>query len=75
MRKYGKVVIYDGYVGTIVDKEGTRYIFRTRDLVDRKTFEGDFVSFNYEVFETVEMKEYVAKNVEKVSQEEMKPTE
>lgn len=74
MKKYGKILVYDGYVGNIIDSEGTKYIFTTRDLKDKKLVEGDFVSFISEVFETVEIKEYVARNIVKVSKEEIKPT-
>lgn len=74
MKKYGKVLVYDGYVGNIIDSEGTEYIFTTRDLKDKKIVEGDFVSFIFEVFETVEIKEYTARNITKVSKEEIKPT-
>ena len=75
MKKYGKVLVYDGYVGNIIDNEGTKYIFTSRDLKDKKIGEGDFVTFNSEVFETVEIKEYTARFITKVSKEDMKPTE
>ena len=75
MKKYGKLIMYDGYVGNIIDNEGTKYIFTTRDLKDRSIVEGDFVTFNSEVFETVEIKEYTARFITKVSKEDMKPTE
>ena len=74
MKKYGKVLVYDGYVGNIIDNDGTKYIFTARDLKSKNTVEGDFVSFNSEVYETVEIKEYVARNISKVSKEEIKPT-
>ena len=74
MKKYGKVLVYDGYVGNIIDNEGTKYIFTTKDLKDKKIVEGDFVTFNSEVFETVEIKEYTARFIVKVSKEEIKPT-
>lgn len=74
MKKYGKILVYDGYVGNIIDNEGTKYIFTTKDLKNKKIVEGDFVSFISEVFETVEIKEYVARNINKVSKDEMKPT-
>ena len=75
MKKYGKVLVYDGYVGNIIDNEGIKYIFTTKDLKDKKIVEGDFVSFNSEIFETVEIKEYTARFITKISKEEMKPTE
>lgn len=75
MKKYGKVLVYDGYVGNIIDNEGTKYIFTTKDLKDKKIVEGDFVSFNSEIFETVEIKEYTARAINKVSKDDIKPTE
>ena len=75
MKKYGKVLVYDGYVGNIIDNEGTKYIFTTKDLKDKKIIEGDFVSFNSEIFETVEIKEYTARAINKVSKDDIKPTE
>ena len=50
-------------------------IFTSRDLKDKKVVEGDFVSFNSEVFETVEIKEYTARFITKVSEDKMRPTE
>lgn len=75
MKKYGKVLVYDGYVGNIIDNEGIKYIFTTKDLKDKKIVEGDFVSFNSEIFETVEIKEYTARAINKVSKDDIKPTE
>ena len=74
MKKYGKVLVYDGYVGNIIDNEGIKYIFASRDLKSKKIVEGEFVSFYSELYETVEIKEYVARNITKVSKEELKPT-
>ena len=50
-------------------------IFTSRDLKDKKVVEGDFVSFNSEVFETVEIKEYIARFITKVSKDKIRPTE
>ena len=50
-------------------------IFTSRDLKDKKVVEGDFVSFNSEVFETVEIKEYTARYITKVTKEDIKPTD
>ncbi len=75
MKKIGKVLVYDGYVGNIIDNDGIKYIFTSNDLKDKTITEGEFVSFNAEVFETVEIKEYTARFIKKVSKEEMKPTE
>lgn len=74
MKKYGKVIVYDGYIGNIVDKEGIKYIFTNKDLKDKKIMVGDLVIFNSEIFETVEIKEYMARFVTKVPNEEGKST-
>ena len=50
-------------------------IFTSRDLKDKKVVDGDFVSFNSEVFETVEIKEYIARFITKVSKDKIRPTE
>ena len=50
-------------------------IFTNRDLKDKIIVEGDFVSFNSEVFETVEIKEYIARFITKVSKDKIRPTE
>ena len=50
-------------------------IFTSRDLKDKKIVEGDFVYFNSEVFETVEIKEYIARFITKVSKDKIRPTE
>lgn len=65
MKQYGKVLTYDGYVGNIIDSTGIKYIFTTKDLKDKKIVEGDFVSFNVEIFETVETKEFTARFITK----------
>ena len=65
MKQYGKVLTYDGYVGNIVDSNGIKYIFTTKDLKDKKIVEGDFVSFKVERFETVEIKEFTARFITK----------
>lgn len=74
MRQYGKVLTYDGYVGNIIDSNGTNYIFTRKDLKDNTIVEGDFVKFNIEVFETVEIKEYTARFIKKATKEEKEST-
>lgn len=74
MKKIGKVLVYDGYVGNIIDNEGIKYIFTSRDLKNKKILEGDLVSFTSELYETVEIQEYVARFITKVTEENVKPT-
>ena len=70
MKQYGKILIYDGYVGNIIDDKGIKYIFTSRDLKDKSIVEGDFVTFNVEIFETIEIKEYTARFITKAKKEE-----
>ena len=42
MKQYGKILIYDGYVGNIIDDKGIKYIFTSRDIKDKSIVEGDF---------------------------------
>ena len=70
MKHYGKIIAYDGYVGNIIDDKGIKYIFTSRDIKDKTIVEGDFVTFNVEVFETIEIKEYTARFITKVKNEE-----
>ena len=74
MKHYGKVLIYDGYVGNIIDDKGVKYIFTNRDVKDKSVVEGDLVSFNVEVFETIEIKEYTARFITKVIKDEKEST-
>ena len=70
MKQYGKILIYDGYVGNIIDDKGIKYIFTSRDLKDKSIVEGDFVTFNVEIFETIEIKEYTVRFITKAKKEE-----
>lgn len=67
MNNIGKILTYDGYVGTIIDNKGIKYIFTNNDLKDKQINEGDLVKFKSEIFETVEIKEYTARFIKKVN--------
>ena len=67
MKKIGKVLMFDGYVGNIIDDDGIKYIFTTNDLKDKTILKDDFVKFNVEIFETIEIKEYLARFITKIS--------
>lgn len=45
MRKYGKVIEYDGYCGTILGINGMKYLLLNQDLVCKGIKEGDIVTF------------------------------
>ena len=64
MKQYGKVIEYDGYIGSIINGMGTIYKFTNKDLKEDIS-EGDFVTFIEEIFETTEIKEYLARFITK----------
>lgn len=51
----GKVIEYNGVNGFIVDRDNTRYIFTSKDLVDKDIKVNDVVVFEKELFKTVEV--------------------
>ena len=67
MKKMGKILEYDGYVGYIMDNEGIKHIFTIKDLKDKEIIEGDYVTFISEEYITVEIKEYIARCITKLS--------
>lgn len=69
--KHGKILSYDEYIGNIIDEQGTIYIFTTKDLKQKNIKEGDLVSFLPEVYKTIEIEENIARNITKISNEEL----
>ena len=66
MKQYGKVIEYDGYIGSVINGMGTIYKFTNKDLKEDIS-EGDFVTFTEEIFKTVEVKEYLARFITKTN--------
>ena len=64
---YGKVIEYDNYIGKIQDEYGKKYIFTNEDLKTPNIKIGDYVRFNFDEYKTVEIKEYRAHFVSKIS--------
>ena len=64
LKKVGKIKNYDGFSGTIVDNEGVNYILLKDDLLDDVKV-GDLVVFESEVYETIEIRENMARFVRK----------
>ena len=65
MKKTGKIIEIDGFSGAIVDKEGIKYIFSNNDLLENSLKINDIVCFEGELFQTVDVKIYIARFVRK----------
>ena len=65
MKKTGKIIEFDGFSGAIVDKEGIKYIFSNNDLLENSLKINDIVCFEGELFQTVDVKIYIARFVRK----------
>lgn len=72
MKSYGKVVEYDGYVGTIIGGDGNSYMVLDTDLVDKDIRVDDYVSFDAEVYKDIELTRYIARFVKRINIEDMK---
>lgn len=64
--EYGKVVSYDGNSGIILDEFGNKYIFLKTDLVNNDVFKGNFVTFQKEIFHTLELDKKMARFIRKI---------
>jgi len=67
MKKIGKILSYDGYTGYIIDDDGVKYIFTNNDLKDKNITVKNTVKFKPEIFETLEIKEYTARFISKIT--------
>lgn len=66
MKIIGKIVNYTGGSGLIMDSEGNSYILLENNLLYSVPQIGDIVSFQVEVFKTIEIDEKIAVFVNKV---------
>lgn len=67
MKKIGKVLEYDEYIGVIIDEDSNKYIFKNDDVLNEIKI-GDLVEFTPEVFETIEIKELMARFIKKTGE-------
>lgn len=72
MKCYGKVVEYDGCVGTVLGIDGNNYMFVDNDLVDEDVKKGDYVSFDKDLYKDVELIRYMARFVKRINKEDIK---
>ena len=68
MKKYGVVIRYDGNNGEILSVDGVKYVILSQNLLSKDIKVGDKVSCKEEVFETVEIKEFVATFMKKINE-------
>ena len=64
-RIIGKIADYNGVSGIIIDKEKVKYVFTSKDLLDKEINTGDIVSFEPELYKTVEIKINLARFISK----------
>lgn len=65
MKKYGKVIIYDGFCGKIMDIDKIEYIFTYEDVIGEPIRIGDIVQFSFELYETIEYSQKIARYIKK----------
>ena len=68
MDNYGVVTKYDGNNGEIFGIDGIRYVILSQNLLSKDIEVGDKVSFNREVFKTVEVEEFIATFIKKINE-------
>lgn len=66
MKCYGKIVDFDGYVGNIKGVNGKDYLFLCTDIVTGGIQIDDYVSFDCECYEDIELKKNMARFVKKM---------
>lgn len=72
MKSYGKVVEYDGGVGTIVGIDDNNYMFLDTDLIDKDIKKNDYVSFDKDLYKDIELTRYMARFVKRINEEIIK---
>lgn len=72
MKKYGKIVDYDGYNGNIVSEDGIKYLMLKDNTDSCDIYKvGDIVSFVPEYYETIENNAFIARFIKKIEKEEL----
>ena len=72
MKSYGKVVEYDGGIGTIVGIDDNNYMFLDTDLIDKDIKKNDYVSFDKDLYKDIELTRYMARFVKRINKEDIK---
>jgi len=61
MKKYGKIIEYDGETGNIKGIDGEDYVLLAQNTIDKNLKTSDNVEFEPELYETVELKMNIAR--------------
>lgn len=65
-KQIGKIVEFDGFSGILIDKNNTKHIFSNDDLITKKLNKDDLVSFESELFKTIDNEIFIARFVKKI---------
>lgn len=65
-KQIGKIVEFDGFSGILIDKSNNKHIFSNDDIVTKDLTKNDIVSFESELFKTIDNKIYIARFVKKI---------
>lgn len=63
MQSVGKIIEFDGYHGTLIDENNNEHIFSKDDLITKEVNIHDIVSFESEIFKTVDIELHIARFV------------
>ena len=69
MKQIGKIIEFDGYSGTLINKEGVKHIFSHSDLFCDTLKVDDLVVFESELYKTVEVELNIARFIKKHEKE------
>lgn len=72
MKIYGKVSLYDGFTGTILGMDGHSYLLLKQEIISGEVNVNDYVSFDGEIYQDIELTKYIARFVKKISEAEYK---
>jgi hypothetical protein len=67
MKQIGKVIEFDGFSGALVSKDGIKHIFSNSDLTSKDLKINDLVTFDSELYKTIEIELYIARYVKKTN--------
>lgn len=65
MKQVGKIIEFDGFSGTLINKEGIKHVFSNADLISTDLKVNDLVTFESELYKTVEVEVNIARFVKK----------
>ena len=68
-KSMGKIIEFDGFSGVLIDKEKHNHIFSREELLTKDIKVGELVSFESEIFTTVDNKIYIARFVKRLEEE------